>query len=483
MTQSNDPSKVYWHSTAIYDRERGAKRDRSALGTWVEPSRTLPVFHRCDVLVVGGGPSGTAAAIAAARMGAEVTLLERYNHLGGLSTGGLVLWIDRMTDWEGNLVIRGFAEELFDRLPKEAVFGPPRKLWGSKDPALQEYWFNRASAFHGVVTWAPTIDPEHLKNLSQDLILAEKVKLLYHACASVPIVENGAVRGIVFDSKEGRMALMARVVVDATGDGDLFSRAGGEFDNDIDSGDIHHCVNTAWLWGGVDMEEWLAFKAGQPEAYAKFLEGGRAKVGMFERPHVSWRSDIALFMGPRQSGFSAVDVEDMTEVEVRSRRAMVAHLAYYKKNAPGFKDAYMIMSAPQLGVRHSRRLKGVSAIRRAQWPSGTALPDEVGVSPSLSPQFPVISIPYGALVPERLNGLLASGRHIACDANSHSFMREIPQCWQTGQAAGVAAALSVARGVEPRAVDITELQSALRKQGVYLRTTLGVRKETLAFPG
>jgi FAD dependent oxidoreductase len=90
---------------------------------------------------------------------------------------------------------------------------------------------------------------------------------------------------------------------------------------------------------------------------------------------------------------------------------------------------------------------------------------------ALSPQFPVISVPYGALVPERLNGLLASGRHVACDASSHSFMREIPQCWQTGQAAGVAAALAVARGVEPRAVNIAELQAALRKQGVYLRAS------------
>lgn len=477
---SNNDSSKFWHNTAIYGRDGKEKRDRTALGTWVEPSRKLPVFHRSDVLVVGGGPSGTAAAIAAARMGADVTLMERYNHLGGLSTGGLVIWIDRMTDWEGNLVIRGFAEELFDRLPKEAVFGPPRKLWGSKDSALQEYWFNRASAFHGVVTWAPTIDPEHLKNLSQDLVLAEGVKLVYHSNVSVPIVEDGAVRGVVFDSKEGRMALVAKVVVDATGDGDLFSRAGGEFDNDIDSGDIHHCVNTAWLWGGVDMERWLDFKAGQPEAYAKFLEGGRAEVGMFERPHVSWRSDIALFMGPRQSGFSAVDVEDMTEVEVRSRRAMTAHLAYYKKNAPGFANAYMIMSAPQLGVRHSRRLKGVSAVRRANWPNGSALADEVGVSPSLSPQFPVISIPYGCLVPERLNGLLASGRHIACDANSHSFMREIPQCWQTGQAGGVAAALAVAGNVEPRNVNITELQKALKKQGVYLRAGAAISAGAMA---
>ena len=89
-----------------------------------EAAREIPVYHRCQVLVVGGGPSGTAAAWAAAKAGADVVLMERYNHLGGLSTGGLVIWIDRMTDWTGRQVIRGFAEDVFDRLPREGVAGP-----------------------------------------------------------------------------------------------------------------------------------------------------------------------------------------------------------------------------------------------------------------------------------------------------------------------------------------------------------------------
>src|ERR1035441_151089 len=97
--------------------ERAGSYQRPVLGAWHESGREIPIYHRCEVLVVGGGPSGTAAAAAAARQGADVALLERYNHLGGLSTGGLVIWIDRMTDWDGKLVIRGFAEELFDRLP------------------------------------------------------------------------------------------------------------------------------------------------------------------------------------------------------------------------------------------------------------------------------------------------------------------------------------------------------------------------------
>ena len=452
----------------IFGRD-GQKTQRLDHGFWEEKGRRIPIYHRCDVLVVGGGPSGTAAAAAAAREGADVTLLERYNHLGGLSTGGLVIWIDRMSDWTGQLVIRGFAEELFDRLPADAVAGPDPSEWGSTDTSKTAHWSQRTASYHGVVTWSPTIDPERLKLLSQQIILERGVKLVYHSWAALPIVEDGAVKGVVFESKEGRMAIMAKVVVDATGDGDLFGRAGAEFDTDIEEADVHHSMNTAFMLGGVDMNRWIVFKAGQPDAFTAFMATGRTQCGLFERPFVSWRNDVALFMGPRQTGYSALDVDDLTTVEVRSHQAMEQHLDYYKQNAPGFENAFMMLSAPQIGVRHTRRLKGVGAVLRSQWPAGVALPDEVGVSPAVSPAFPNISIPYGALVPATLDGLLAPGRHLSCDKNSHGFMREIPQCWITGQASGVAAALAVEQGVAPRDVDIVQLQSRLQKQGVYLR--------------
>jgi hypothetical protein len=449
--------------------ERDAKLPRQDLGTVHEPGRDITVYRECDVLVVGGGPSGSAAAAAAARAGADVVLLERYNHLGGLSTGGLVIWIDRMTDWEGKLVIRGFAEELFDRLPPDAVAGPAPEDWGSHDKEKAHHWSFRTAAYHGIVTWSPTIDPERLKLLSQELLIERGVKLVYHSWAAMPLMEDGRVAGATFESKEGRLAIRAKVVVDATGDGDIFARAGAAYVNDIEEADVHHCMNTSWLFGGVDMNRWIAFRSGQPEAYNAFMAGGREACGLFERPFVSWRDDIALFMGPRQSGYSALDVDDLTAVEVRSHRSMASHLEYYRKHAPGFENAYMMLSAPQIGVRHARRLTGVDAVLRSRWSEGTALPDEIGVTPAVSPKFPNISIPYGALVPQALDGLLACGRHISCDRNSHGFMREIPQCWITGQAAGVAAALAVRNGVQPRAVDIHELQQALQAQGVYLR--------------
>ncbi len=455
-------------SSDIFEGEK-VERPHLDLGTVREAAREVPVYARCDVLVVGGGPSGTAAAIAAARAGAEVILLERYNHLGGLSTGGLVIWIDRMTDWEGKLVMRGFAEELFDRLPAEAVAGPAREEWGSRDPARAGYWAQRTASYHGVVTWSPTIDPERLKLLSQEMALEAGARLVFHSWAALPIVEEGKVCGAFIETKGGRQAVLAKVVVDATGDGDMFARAGGAFETDIEKDDVHHCMNTAWLFGGVDMDRWIEFKTGKPEEHADFMKRGRETVKLFERPFVSWRNDIAVFMGPRQSGYSGLDVDDQSAVEIRSHRLMEAHLDFFRQHGPGFENAYMMLSAPQLGVRHTRRLLGVRAVTRAQWPQGTAFDDEIGVTPSVSPKFPNISIPYGSLVPRALDGLLACGRHVSCDRNSHGFMREIPQCWITGQAAGVGAALAAQSGLAPRAINTGELQRVLQKQGVYLR--------------
>jgi hypothetical protein len=436
--------------------------------TIVEPARQIPVFAETDVLVVGGGPAGTAAAIAAARLGAEVLLVERYNHLGGLATGGLVIWIDRMTDWSGRHIIRGLADEFMERLPKNAIQGPPRTDWGNRNAATAAYWAQRTAAYHGIVTWSPTIDPEALKTLSMQMANEAKVRLLLHAWCTAPLVEDGVVEGAVFESKEGRHAILAKVVVDTTGDADLIAGSGAECDTDIDASDIHHCMNTVFLFGGVDTERWLAFRRDEPEAFAAFMAFGRERVKFFEKPFVSWRNDVALFLGPRLAGYSAVNVEDLTTVELRSRELAVGHLDVYRAAAPGFSEAFLMLGAPQIGVRHSRRLAGLRKVTRQQWDTGQVWDDEIGVSPSLAPKFPNISVPYGSLLPESLENILGAGRHVACDASSHTFLREIPQCWLTGQAAGVAAALAASAGTRPRDVAVSAIQRELLRQGAYL---------------
>ncbi len=365
MGSSGKHSERFFQSD-IFDAEKRPRRPPSNQSIR-EPAREIPVHTECDVLVVGGGPAGTAAAVAAARLGADVVLLERYNHLGGLSTGGLVIWIDRMTDWAGRHVIRGFGEEILSRLPAGSVAGPGREEWGSRDKGKAAFWSPRLAAFHGIVTHSPTLDPEWLKAESLELALAAGVHPIFHGWGARPVVEDRRVGGCLFESKQGRRAILAKVTIDATGDGDLYAAAGAAHDATVNARDIHACMNTAWMFGGVDMAVYLTFRMEQPDQYADLLALGRETLRYFEKAMISWRDDIALFLGPRLAGYSALDVEDLSEVEIRSRRLMIDHLHFYRRHAPGFSNAYLLLSAPQIGVRHGRRLVGRETVARTDW--------------------------------------------------------------------------------------------------------------------
>ncbi|QEH79297.1 FAD-dependent oxidoreductase [Sphingomonas sp. C8-2] len=448
---------------------KDGKRDRRTIGHVREPERQVPVLFEVDVLVVGGGPAGTAAAISAGRLGARVLLVERYNHLGGLSTGGLVIWIDRMTDWEGNRVISGIGGEMMDRLPADAILGPPAKEWGSREEAAVAKWRPRFSAFHDIVSCAPMIDPEALKQLSLDMVREAGVEILFHAWASAPIVGDGGLDGVIFESKQGRFAAKAKVVIDTTGDGDIFAAAGERSASDFEESSVHHCINTSWLFAGTDNERWLAFRAS--DGYDDFVAAGRAAVGQLEPPASAWRNDVAVFMGPRWAGYDGLDVRDLTEIELRSRDKMVELLAWYRKHAPGFENAWIALSAPQIGIRQTRRLVGQAQMTRDDWRSGVIHADEVGISPSLAPKFESVSVPFRSLLPQKTDRLIVAGRHLSADASSQTFMREIPQCWLTGHAAGAAAALATGQSVPIASVPIADIQRVLHDQGAVIRSS------------
>ena len=161
-------------------------------------------------------------------------------------------------------------------------------------------------------------------------------------------------------------------------------------------------------------------------------------------------------------------MEDLTAVEIESRRRMVELLEAYRENMPGFENAIVEETADQIGTRHSRRLVGVKKMTREAWLADTRPDDEVGVSPPPNPRNKNLSIPLGCLIPESIDNLLAAGRNLSCEASIHTFMREIPQCWAMGQAAGVAAATAANSGVLVRDVDVREVQKELKKQMVYL---------------
>lgn len=435
----------------------------------LEPARQVPVYGHCDVLVVGGGPAGFAAAVAAAREGADVVLIERYGYLGGLSTGGLVFWIDRMTDWAGNLVVAGIGEELIARCGDDAILGPPRELWGARDPAAVAYWGARTTAQRGVVNWAPTVDPELLKCVSNDMVREAGVHVLFH-CWAVSVIQDGPrVQGVVFESKEGRFALLARVVIDCTGDGDIFAAAGAEHDNDFDSVSAHARVNTSFRFGNVDMPRFLDFRANQPDAYRQVMsQAAETDVWLNLHAHATPYDSVALFMTPKFSGYSALKIADLTEVEFRSRDVMRQGLAWFRANMPGFERAWILDSAAQIGTRHSRRLAGQVRVTIDGWKTDGGAPDSIGLCPGLTPEFPTLEIPYGSLVPRRLDGLLAAGRNLSADTQSHLQLREVPECWVMGQGAGVAAALAVRDDVPLDHVSVPELQAKLRRQGALV---------------
>ncbi len=435
-----------------------------------EPAKEIPVAAECDILVVGGGPGGTAAAASAASMGADTILVERYGHLGGMSTGGLVLWIDRMTDWTGKQVIAGFANDLLDRMPKEGLLGPPNEQWGSKDPAVVEYWHDRMAAADGMVTWSPTVDPEMLKNASLDVVLERGVNLRLHSWGVAAVQEGNEIRGVIMESKAGRHAILAKVVIDTTGDGDIFALAGAAFESDQDQGTTQAKMNTSWLWRDVDMERFLVFRRTRSKEYQDIVARARELGGLDARALPMPHKDQAAFHSPRLSGYSPLSVEDLTAVEIESRQIMMMLLPFYRKNMPGFEKAIVQETASQVGTRHSRRLVGEKKMTRDAWLAETHYADEIGISPPPNSRNQNASIPLGCLTPASVDNLLAAGRNLSCDTTMHTFMREIPQCWAMGQAAGVTAAVASNSGVLVRDVDVREVQAQLKKQGAHLRS-------------
>ncbi len=224
------------------------------------------------------------------------------------------------------------------------------------------------------------IDPEWLKLVSLELMEELGVRLLLHSWAAAVIAEDRTVKGVVFESKQGRRAVLAKVVVDTTGDLDVCAFAGVPYESDIEadqsSGNVQHCVNTAFTWAGVDFPRWLAFKSADPGGFRALVKQASDEMGFAEMPHVGWRDDVVVFMGPRLANYSALRVDDLTRVEIESRRRMVEHLNFFRRHAPGFERAWVMLSAPQVGVRHTRRLIGTHPLVSGEWQAGVRHDDE-----------------------------------------------------------------------------------------------------------
>jgi len=412
-----------------------------------ETARRTPVAHETEVLVVGGGSAGVAAAVAAARAGAQVLLAERYGYLGGLATGGLILLLLTLDDGRGRQAVGGLCQEVVDRLAaRGAAIFPPRPEWGRDDPALVER-DRRLGLVWGRsphrVRYSVAFEAEEMKSALAELAQEAGIELLFHAFACDPLLEDGRVGGVAFEGKSGRFAVRARCVVDATGDGDVFARAGCAHERER---------VLPWLWfvvGGVDDAE-AAAASGHG---FRTLGAGRVLMPWGASEKIARRVD-------------ATSPEDLSYAELECRRRVMAELDRLRKDAPGFANAHLCRIADQLGVTESRRLLGRRVLRREE--AECAFADAVALTGHWTKYGAWYQIPYGALLARELDNLLVAGRCISVDHRVHHATKEIPACFATGEAAGTAAALAVRAGVDPARLDVAVLRARLREAGAIL---------------
>lgn len=397
------------------------------------------------MLVVGGGSAGVAAAVAAARAGADVLLVERYGYLGGLATGGLIILLLTLDDGRGRQVVAGLCEEVTRRLvARGAAYHPPRSEWGSDDPDRvsrdQRWGLVWGQAPHRV-RYSVAYDPAYLKGVLDEMVRESGARLLLHAWGGEPLLADGRIDAVAFQSKAGRFAVRAQTVIDATGDLDIAAAAGcpSELENVL-----------PWMWftvGGVDLDRAGASAPG-------FRTIGPGKVLM------PWGSIEKI------GRIDATSPEDLTHAELECRRRVLGEFERLRADVAGFENAHLCEIAPQLGITESRRLVGQRVLRRAEM--NDVSEHAVAATGHWTKYGATYDIPYGALLPREVGNLLVAGRCISVDHQVHHATKEIPACMATGEAAGVAAALALERGVAPGDVDVRELRARLQAGGAIV---------------
>jgi hypothetical protein len=450
-----------------------------SIKTIIEPAGEVKVCYEADVVVVGAGPGGHSAAVAAARTGAKTVLVERYGHLGGMATGGLVILIPHLSDGTEKQQITGLTQEWLDRLAaKDAVVCPAKKDLGSSDEKIVSYWKSYSNFFvvEGRVMLSATVDPEILKCVLNDMAEEAGVKLYLHSWGTRAIVADNQVQGILFESKSGRQAILAKVVIDATGDGDLFPSAGAEFDDRIGPKLRIRDLALCFQLGNVDLRTAAKFKDSDPQKFTGLMQELKEKGGFAPLAgrlyHEALLRDNMLHIPNWIPCTSQTDVEELTRVEVSARKRIMTTLEFLKTRVPGFEKSFLMITAPQLGTRGSRRLLGEHMLTQAECQSGKIFEDTIAICPNprfkVSPEHPHVHIPYRSMVPQKVNGLLAAGRSFSSEDVVNEAYNLIPHCIAMGQAAGTAAAMAVQQGIQVREINYKALQEKLIRQGVTL---------------
>ena len=444
-----------------------------------ETARETNVCYEADVIVVGGGPGGHAAAVAAARNGAKTVLVERYGHLGGLATGGLVIQILLLSDGTKEQQIGGQCQEWIDRLKAvDGVLVPKKEELGSTDKQVLTRWERvMFVVIGGKIRHTATVDPELLKCVLNDMVEEAGVKLFLHSWGTQAIVDSGEIKGVIFESKSGRQAILGKVIIDGTGDGDIMASAGVEFDDTMDP--TLRASNMALVWraGNVDFNNYWEFHETNRQRHDELMAGLRTLTGgILVIPMATSREDVVWFNN-FLPGLIATNVDHLTSVEVKVRKIMRATHDFFKKHVPGFEKSFVMDTASQIGTRGGRRMIGEYVYTAHDMRSGAYFDDTIAVFPATTgaPFADVPEghsrrgyIPYRSLVPRNMDGLLVACRAFSSDVVANNWFNWIPHCIAFGEAAGTAAAIATKTGVKAREIDYGTLQDQLLRQGVLL---------------
>ena len=409
-----------------------------------------------DVIVCGGGPGGIAAAVGAARTGAEVLLIERYGFLGGGATATLVNPF--MTYFAGERqIIRGILQEIIDGLREMDAYGNLRTPWA--------------------------FDTEAIKIVSERFCLDSGVDLLYHSFLAGSTVENGRITAIQVATKDGLKNFTAQIFVDSTGDGDLAFFSGTPTEKGRKEDGLAQPMTLNFRMADVDIER---MPTRQEMTAAYVAAKGRGEIQCPREDILIFfatQSNVVHFNQTRVIKHDATDPVSYTDAEVEGRRQAWQISRWLIERIPGFEDAYLQQTAPQLGVRESRRVMGEYLLTVEDLLSARKFPDVIGCG-----SYPVdihnpdgegtvlrhlepgewYDIPYRSLVPLGLDNLLIGGRCISSTHEAHSAIRVMPIVFGIGQAAGIAAGQCAMGSIKPKDADVAVIQRELLRQGATL---------------
>jgi len=436
------------------------------------PNQRVPVLEETDVLVCGAGCAGIAAAVSAARRDCRVALLERWPTVGGMATHALVNGWHR-SDRE-KLVIHGLVEESAERAERHG--------WIRKDPrfphAHETHWF----------------EPEGMRIVWQRMLDEAGVRVLCYLAAGEPIVKDGRIRGVLVSTKRGLRAVLAKIVVDATGDGDVAAKAGVPFDLGRPGDDLVQGMTLMFRLHGIDPS--AADKRRQTAQRTLDLMRGLRDSGQFppfnegNTQHYLSHADNRTLWNMLPEAGNPLDEEVLSRLTAEARERLVAYLTLWREHLPGYKHAAIDLTAFALGVRESRRIRGLKTLNKHMVLNAAKQPDAIGhgvwmidihdpegtgyttytdrgkdnmLAPGAS-----YHIPLGMCMNAAVPNLATVGRCASSTHEGHSSVRVQTHCMVMGQGAGTAAALALDGATDPADVDMNRLQATLRADGVYI---------------